>query len=150
MQLIMTSIKDNIHFIETVHYFIVFIGVVIACIQLNRNTRAHQDEHSPILVVYCPKDKDPIYEPRVENVGNLLACKIKIVVYRINKWLCFSYRKEIDSTEICELRTNKEEEIYSKNFNKEELDNVDRIKVKIKYYSPLRNRKLLINHSAKR
>ena len=150
MQSLISFIKENISFIETVHYVIVFIGVVVACIQLNRNIRANQDKHSPILIVYSPKDADYIGKLEAKNVGNLPAYKIRIYVYRANKWFSFFYCKKIDSTEISELETGCKESIYSKPEIQKELDSVDKIKIKIKYYSPFRNRKLCTKHIAKR
>jgi hypothetical protein len=123
-------------------------GVIIACIQLNRNIKAHQDEHSPVLVVYSPKNTDPINKLEVWNKGNLPAQKIHIDVYRLDGHLPL-FHKKVYTKKIILLEVDGHESIYC-NSDSAEIEQASEIMVKIKYNSPLHNRKLSTKQREKR
>jgi len=138
-----SNISPLTEFIQ--HIFVIF-GVFIACIQLHRNTIAHQSEHSPFLVFYVEDMADPINELQIKNVGNLLAENIHIDIYI--KQNCFF--GQISSKEVISLDRDKCDSIYKINDSKFNPMEHNEIKVRIKYNSPFHKRKLILKDIRRR
>jgi hypothetical protein len=144
---IISFLKNTSSFLKDNQHIFIILGVFLTYFQLRRNTIAHQDEHSPFLILNNGERDDPVNVLLIKNVGNLRAVRIHIDIYNVEKrYFC----KKLFSTDIRFLEIQDSKSIYnSRNANFNPAD-YDTLLVKIKYCSPLHKRKLVIKENVKR